>query len=389
MATILLGWELGQGLGHLRPLLKVAHALSSEGHQVILALCSPTESYGLLRDEPFPILQAPFLPVVLNEATKGFLATSLADVLAIMGWKDVNTLEALVRTWQGIIDVVRPQLIVCDYSPTLHLTAYQTVPVVHMGTWFCMPPCNQPTFPTLVDGHPPIVPQEKLVENVREVQRRRGRPAPASLPAILADGVSLALTLPELDPYLDLRPEPPLDPLEDLRPLAPPAPPSFFAYLGSQYPQTEAVLAALALTNCPGTVFVRGFTVEQREALRRLGLKVLDEPANLPEMLNRHAVLIHHGGAGTASQALAMGRPQILIPIHLEQITTGHLLQAQGVGLSLAGNLGPEAAARALHQILRDSRYASLAGTVARRLHGRPRRPALPAILEACRRSLK
>jgi UDP:flavonoid glycosyltransferase YjiC (YdhE family) len=98
--------------------------------------------------------------------------------------------------------------------------------------------------------------------------------------------------------------------------------------------------------------------------------------------------VIHLGGAGTASAALAAGRPQVLVPTHLEHYTTGHMLQAQGIGVSLSGTVSPESAREILKQVLADDRFTASAQAVARRLHERPRRPALPAILAACRRML-
>src|SRR5204863_336785 len=84
-----------------------------------------------------------------------------------------------VQAWQGLLDLVRPALVICDHSPTLCLAAYGALPVVLVGDAFALPPADRPTFPALIPGRSPVVPEEQLLAVVREGQRRRGRPAPA------------------------------------------------------------------------------------------------------------------------------------------------------------------------------------------------------------------
>src|SRR4029077_18058767 len=97
---------------------------------------------------------------------------------------------------------------------------------------------------------------------------------------------------------------------------------------------------------------------------------------------------VHHGGS-MANAVAAAGRPQFLIPQHLEQTTTAQLLARLGVALAHLPNADPEAAARGLKQLLTERRYADNAAVLARRIKNRPARPALPDILACCRRSLK
>ncbi len=122
--------------------------------------------------------------------------------------------------------------------------------------------------------------------------------------------------------------------------------------------------------------------------MRLQGLTVLDEPAPLGDMLARSAVVVHHGGSSVANAAFAIGRPQVLLPRHLEQATTAQLLARLGVAVLLTGNATPAAAGRALRQVLGDRRFADAAAVWARRVDQQPRRPTLPAIVEHCRQRL-
>ncbi len=389
MATILLGWELGEGLGHVQRLLRVGRPLAAEGHRLVFALANVAEPWPLFRDDSFPVLQAPYWNYRPRPGGQPFLASGLADVLAVRGWESVETLLPLVGAWQQLVELVRPGLVVTDFCPTLCLAVYGSVPVVQVGNWFPMAPAHQATFPLLVPGQPPVMPQEELLRVVQEVQRRRNRPMPPTLTSVLAAGDRFPVFFSELDAYREERTEPVYDPLDALPPPAPPnPPPGFFAYLTADNPNVEAYLSHLAMTGCPGTVYLRNSPPGLKERLRLQGLTVLDAPAPLADVVARSAVVVHHAGSNTANFALAAGRPQLLFPQHLEQAVNAQLLARLGAGLFLLGNAAPDAAGRALRQLLTDRRHADSAAHWARALHQRPRRPALPAILECCRRHL-
>jgi hypothetical protein len=60
--TVLFTWEIGQGFGHVLPLLPVARELKSRGCNVIFALRDVRGAGALLKREEFTVLQAPTHP---------------------------------------------------------------------------------------------------------------------------------------------------------------------------------------------------------------------------------------------------------------------------------------------------------------------------------------
>ena len=107
------------------------------------------------------------------------------------------------------------------------------------------------------------------------------------------------------------------------------------------------------LAFAPGSANVQGheFFATAAEVCRRLGRRGLlltkypDQlPPSLPPgvrhvgfvpfsaLLPRVAALVHHGGIGTCGQALASGRPQIVMPMAYDQLDNGTRVSRLGVG---------------------------------------------------------
>jgi hypothetical protein len=235
----------------------------------------------------------------------------------------------------------------------------------------------------LVGGREPMATQDQLLSVAQRVQRERKRAVPTSLVEIMAATQRYPTVLEEIDPYRTVRREPTWDPLDALPlpgPLGPGA--GFFAYLSATYTHVESLLGHLARQGMRGSAYLRGAGIDLKERLRQLGLVVFDKPAALPAMLGQATVVIHHGGAGTAQTVLAGGRPQVIVPLNLEQSLTAKLLSDLGVAMAVSSTTTPDADAQRIRQIANDPRFADNALKVAKRIHARPRRPALPAIVE-------
>lgn len=67
---------------------------------------------------------------------------------------------------------------------------------------------------------------------------------------------------------------------------------------------------------------------------------------NLASVLRRASLLVHHGGIGTATQALRAARPQIVLPFFYDQADNGDRMRRLGVGDMLEGAV-PDAGALA------------------------------------------
>ncbi|MBP7935546.1 MAG: glycosyltransferase family 1 protein [Phycisphaerae bacterium] len=115
-----------------------------------------------------------------------------------------------------------------------------------------------------------------------------------------------------------------------------------------------------------------GFFAASMDACRMLGRRGIlmtrfrdHVPPNLPDnvrhfdylpyrrLLPRCAAMVHHGGIGTLSQAMAAGIPQLITPLGLDQPDNAARLEHLGVGRSLhPDEYTAEAAARLLAELI-------------------------------------
>ncbi|MEE8223061.1 MAG: hypothetical protein V3S59_02055, partial [Alphaproteobacteria bacterium] len=313
MANILMGWEMGTGFGHVVPLLAVARRLSEHGHRPVLALRDVVEPASLLREDAFPVLQAPVWQPPPQRRTPA--TATLADIFAVTGFGDRDRIHSIVTAWEALIDLVRPELVVAEFSPGLCLAARGRVPVVAIGSGFCLPPSEMEAFPSLQPNVKPLVRQQDLLATVNAVQGDRDAPPLSGLPAMFdADG-QFVFALPILDPYAAFRAEPADGPLESLPEAAPPpSEPHVYVYYGMELPGVKPLMDGLGKAGLPATVYLRGAPPGLLRRLARPGIRFLDSPPRYGDILPRCSVAVHYASLATTAACLGAGRPQLTLP---------------------------------------------------------------------------
>ena len=164
----------------------------------------------------------------------------------------------------------------------------------------------------------------------------------------------------------------------------------------SQVPaDLEAFLGEAEAAGDPPIVFAPGssnrqatrFFAAAAEACQRLGLRGVlltryagQLPSRLPREVRhasyapfsavfpRAAALVHHGGIGTAAQALAAGRPQLVMPMTFDQPDNAARLVTLGVARALApSDFSGTNVARQLSSLLQDDAVGRRCTEIARR----------------------
>jgi hypothetical protein len=367
LKRVLLAWELGDGLGHVSRLLPIARALKAQGVDCAFAVRNLIVTHPLIARDGFRVFHAPWVHPYAAPDVKDKPIASIGDVLSTVGYIEPAKLLALTDGWAAIVDSFNPDLLITDYAPTAALAVYGERPVVTIGDWFTLPPGNWSEFRTFKESPNRIDPGQ-LLQTVREVQSRRGKPLPERLPELVQGRRNFVVTIPELDPYRDFRENTEAAPLQPLpAPLTMPPIQDYFGYLSYSYPGTARVLEALAEESWSGEIYLRDANTEVRKSWRDRGLVVHDHPQPMENMVGRSRVVIHHGGLGTLEQVMAMGRPQCIVPRHFEQHRNGYFAVKRGIATMLrtGSKFQKEHAAAAIKALLTDISFDEKARGVA------------------------
>lgn len=388
MARILLGWELGFGLGHVANLLPVAQALAQQGHEPMLVLRDIVGSWPLVKDCGFSILPSPVFFQRFQSPTGG--ARSYADMLAAHGFDDVEALLPMLKGWRQLLDVVRPQLVVAEHAPTLCLAAHGVVPVVNLGTGFTVPHQENGQFPALSPANEALVPWGRVQSTLQSVLRTLGQNPPVPLVQAVLGDVGLPIVVQALDPYHHSATARAVGPLRSLGPVVPlPQEAACLVYLPADHPHLEDLLSGLIDLPMTGIVYVRDATPRVLEWLRETPFEIATTPIDLNAMWPQISVVLHHGGAGIAQQCLAAGRPQVIAPIYREQQLNCQALQELGIAVCLGSFLPAKQSGLALQSLAQSARVGKLAQQAAHDVRRQYPQGSLPHVVQACLKAMQ
>jgi UDP:flavonoid glycosyltransferase YjiC (YdhE family) len=192
---------------------------------------------------------------------------------------------------------------------------------------------------------------------VNAALKARQRPPLDFLPQVFSADARLVLTFPLLDPYRSQRAQPVNGPILEQAPVpAAPQARTIFCYFSRGYPlhrDIPRVLQAHA-----GRLDIHAPELPDAEAntLQKAGASIAAEPVPAARALPSAALVLHFGGSGLASEALAAGVPQLILSMQVEQDLNGSALQDAGLGrLVRAWDSASRLGATLLDDLLQDA----------------------------------
>jgi len=309
-------------------------AFAAQGCEVSFVVADPVAARHYLARSPRVFTAPSYRPT--REEAERFSARHFGDIMGAAGWHDPNVLAALVNSWDAVIDAVKPDQVVADHAPALRLACRDRVPVVGVGLAFTLPPPHLTHLPALVESAPETHLEHELALNGSLVLEHRGYAPLNRLAQVFESALNAPTCLPELDPYRQWRFDRCIGPVEAVGvPSEVPEDAPWIAYLSADVPETEQVLTQLAWRR-PGLAFVRDLSADARQRLVDAGVHLVEHPMPLADALVQAAFIVHHGGAGTMHQAVAVGRPQLLLPRHLEQAYNASVVSRMQAGTVVA-----------------------------------------------------
>jgi hypothetical protein len=352
MATVLIGTEVAEGMGHVAPWLDFCRMAIAAGHSVHAAAPDMLVLYrriGSVSDAK--IWAAPRPPPSLQQAT----ARSWPELLLNLGYGQPDALAGTVASWVSLLETIAPDVVVTDYAPALMAASHGLgIHYLEVGGGFCVPPVHadgaMPPFPGLKDS---------------DAARASIRTALVALDAALRQGVGrwqgrmhnvrwadlhrgakhrLVLSPAAFDHYDD-RAQDSLA-VEHVGFLGVSAtassacegPPRLVrapgehqgarrlvGYLKSGTPRLDTVVSGLAATGLAGRIYVSGaHELPQREAL-----EIVAEPIDLASELSPETLFVTNGGLASVGLACRKCAQMLLIPQQVEQVAMLRRLSLQ------------------------------------------------------------
>ena len=370
--TVLFTWEIGQGFGHVLPLLPIARQLKSKGHTVIFALRNVCGLGALLQGEGFVVLQAPTHPSRYSPYT-GAQPRTMTDILALFGFASERDLRALSGAWKALFKLITPDLVIASYAPLSLITAHRAgIPTLLLALPFELPPALHP-LPDLRTGRSPVNSDldQQVIEAVNDVFEGG---AITAVHQIFRATQQVVMSFPELDafgPRTGMSYSGNLFVTDIGAPVQWPksvgtGTRKIFAYL---YGSTRFHLdfsQKLKATEHSYCVSLRDASREATQAWAAPNISVVSCPVRLDQALRECDAAIGHGGAGFVSASLMAGKPLLLLPPQLETYLTSQQVAKLGAAVVFdPHNLGE--IAQALSQVLEKDAYRETAEKFARK----------------------
>lgn len=366
MSRILFAWELGGNYGHLSKLIPLARLLQQRGHEPFFVVRDLAVATVLMGKE-FICLQTPRPPESIRQPR---VPVSYADILTGAGLGDRDTLDGMLHAWQGLFDLVKPDVVIAQFAPTVILAARQAaLPTLQLDTGFECPPEIQPYpcfRPWMKISRDTLLEREKqLLQTVNTVCHQNHN----NLHTALRPDVALLTTFPELDHYPRRggRYIGPLFSIDSGEELAWQTTDGkrIFVYL-RPFPELPVLLNELKQSQAEVVAVIPGIDCKLADSLSGERFRILSGQVRLDRLLPKTDLVISHGGHGLTSASLLQGVPSLAVPTMIEQWMTARNLERlkTGRGVTRAA-LRKQGCGDALDGLLGESSYAEHAMTLA------------------------
>lgn len=326
---------MGLNQGHISILLPIARDLLAAGHQVELAV----RDLGALPDtleDGIRLWQAPVWAGSLSKRSGSWQPpNSLNDVLALAGVGDTAVFRSMILGWSSLLSLIKPDAVICEYSPALATAARGVIPSVAVGTGFTTPPPTADTSVSLNGGHG-WSDERVLVKSANLVLEELSRPRIESISDIFQASFCWLATLPSIDPYSSLRTvgtyvRPWLD-AEMQLPIGSKGE-EIFVYSHNQVQATNGWWKALKALHLPTRVHMRNPSPQHVQTFRDYGFAFETKPVSMKDIANRSRVIVSHGGHGLVCSILNIGIPHLISAYDSEKLWNGQVVENLGCGL--------------------------------------------------------
>jgi len=321
----LICWEYGMGLGHLTRIKCLIQELEKRNVEVFLV------TRDLHKSKLFDSLNVKCFPApTLRNYSRGHISISYSDMLAHIGYSDLDKFKTYLRAWKNIIDLISPNIIFMDHSPTALLASRESGAVkISFGNTFSIPSKSFPLGLYQQDKESEAIEIEnvlvsminkatsEIMDNKREIN---------SLYELFEEyQYNIFCSEPVFDHYprkLDSSSEFYIGTLstnmgeDPIWPMHHGRDKKIFAYLKSGNYLVE-IINAMILSDASCILYVDGsFNLNTHLPSN---ISIVKEPLNITGVLKEADLFIGNGGLNTTSQFIKESKPVLLWPLQMEQ----------------------------------------------------------------------
>jgi UDP:flavonoid glycosyltransferase YjiC (YdhE family) len=241
---------------------------------------------------------------------------------------------------------------------------------MHVGFGFTVPPAEMPRFPTLHRMAPPAFDEARTLETVNAATAKLGFQCIDRLPQLFSGDACLVQTFPLLDPYDTQRVSPVEGPVFEQLPIPRAADAKqVFAYLSTDSNGWMFLLEALIPVAKRLRIHAPSWPKAPLDRLAAAGARIDITPQPIAGILAESRLVVHLGGHGLASEALAASVPQLVLADHIERNLNGEAIERAGIGRLVRTYL-PEMRieSHAIESLIDDDAMAARADAIGSRL---------------------
>jgi UDP:flavonoid glycosyltransferase YjiC (YdhE family) len=333
---------MGSSLGHLTNLKPFVDAALELGHEVSLAVREQRNVATLFDVTKIQLLPAPFPPQVSHTSSSPLI--SFSQLINRQMFSNEKELNALYNAWDSLFDLIKPDLVVYDHSPSA-LVASVDKPWQKwvVGSGFLVPRSDGP-FLGAFPGLKPSLKRDRLLEKEEKnllvtinqvLSNAQVKPLKSVKHLYQQCDQQLLLTLPELD-HFGARPKGKYLGVKwsdsGVEPFWPEGGgPKVFVYL-HPFPNMAELFNTLLKKNARILFYARDLPEALKQKLKER-IAFSDHPINLTQAYTEADYVINHANHGTVTQAVGSGVPQLLIPMHQEQLLLAQRVVQLGMGV--------------------------------------------------------
>jgi len=342
LAKILFVWELGGGFGHLARIRPIALKLAERGYQLFAAMNDVTRTHRINRDIDMRILQAPLFR--RRPANYVRRPPTFAHILHNIGFCNEESLAALTGAWHELYDLIRPDLVVFDHSPTALLASRGlTMRRVVIGSGFFCPPDVDP-LPRFQPGDETAIRDgiDRVLSTINGcLASRQQPPLDRVLQFYREVDDTILTTFSELDHFGARQAVNYWGAWTHFGGVAPNWPeatgPRVFGYL-KRFKALPALLEHLLRRKLPSLLVIDGVTAETCAKYQSDTLRLASAPLDISQAAGQCDLAVLNGTHGTAVAMLLAGKPSLHIPLFLEQAILARSVVRMGAGLCASPN---------------------------------------------------